>query len=336
MKALVVEGPRKAVVKEVPYPKPGAREVTIQVKRVGICGTDFHIYLGEFLSPYPLIPGHEFSGVVHDVGEGVTEFRPGDRVAVDPSLFCGRCEYCLTHRGNHCEQWGAIGDTTDGALAEYVKVPVENVFLLPDNMSFADGAFIEPVACVVHGMNQLQLRVGASVLLFGAGSMGQLLTQALSHAGAGELVVVDVDPVKLELAIQHGATGAVLSRELEERLGHRKGHRGFDVVVDVTGISSVIENEFQFVAPAGTYMQFGVAPQNATVSIKPFDIYHKDMRLVGSMAINHTYKAALDWMKAGRFDVSYLVSSVIPVEELPALLESGKASNVMKVQVSFE
>jgi threonine dehydrogenase-like Zn-dependent dehydrogenase len=185
-------------------------------------------------------------------------------------------------------------------------------------------------------MNQLQLKVGQSVLLFGAGSMGQLLTQALAHAGAGELVVVDVDPAKLELALHHGATAAVLSREIDQRLAGRTGHRGFDVVVDVTGIPSVIESEFKYLAPTGTYLQFGVAPQNAKISISPFDIYHKDLRIIGSMAINHTYKPALEWMKAGRFDVGYLVSETLRLDDVPKLLESGKASNVMKVQVTFE
>ncbi|MCL6633645.1 MAG: alcohol dehydrogenase catalytic domain-containing protein, partial [Alicyclobacillus herbarius] len=146
MKALVVEGPKTAVVKEVPYPEPGANEVVIRVKRCGICGTDFHIFKGEFLSPYPLIPGHEFSGIIEEVGSAVTQFQKGDRVVADPSLFCGHCPYCLTGRGNHCVNWGAIGDTVNGALAEFVKVPVDNVFKLADNLSFAAGAMIEPLA----------------------------------------------------------------------------------------------------------------------------------------------------------------------------------------------
>src|SRR5690554_4303784 len=123
MKALVIEEPGKAVIKEVPYPKPGHGEVTVKVKQVGICGTDIHIYKGEFLSPYPIIPGHEFSGDIHELGEGVPNLQVGQRVAVDPSLFCGKCAYCKTNRGNHCENWGALGNTVDGSMAEYVKVP---------------------------------------------------------------------------------------------------------------------------------------------------------------------------------------------------------------------
>ncbi|MGG1313177.1 zinc-dependent alcohol dehydrogenase family protein [Cohnella laeviribosi] len=336
MKALVIKSPRNAVVKDVPYPKPGPREVTIQVKRCGICGTDLHIYQGTFLPKYPLIPGHEFSGVVHEVGEGVTRFKAGDRVAVDPSIFCGKCDYCLSGRGNHCVDWKATGDTENGAMAEYVKVPEETVFLMPEGMPFSEGAFIEPIACVVHGMNQLELKVGQSVLLFGAGSMGQLLIQALSHAGAGELAVVDVAQNKLDLAKQNGATHTYLSAEIAERLASRKGHNGFDAVIDATGIPSVIESQFQYLAPKGTHLQFGVAPRGATINISPFDIYHMDWKLVGSMAINHTYKPALNWMAAGRFNTAPLISEVIRLEDVPAFFARGKAADLMKVQISFE
>lgn len=336
MKAFVINGPHNSEAKTVDDPTLGFGEIVVQVERCGICGTDTHIYQGDFLSQYPLIPGHEFSGVVKEVGEGECNISVGDRVAVDPSLFCGKCEFCLSGRGNHCVSWGAIGDTVNGAMAEYVKVPVENVFHLPDNLSFAQGAFLEPIACVVHGMNQLQLSVGQSVLLFGAGSMGQLLVQALSHAGAGELVVVDISKQKLELAGHFGATRGILSNELDVNLSHRRGHQGFDVVIDATGLPSVIQGEFSYLAPKGTFMQFGVAPVDATIAIRPFDIYHNDWKLIGSMAINHTYQSALNWMKAGRFDVNPLISDTIALDDLPEFFKNGKHKDTMKVQVSME
>lgn len=336
MKALVMESPRNAVVKEVPYPAPGPDEITIQVKRTGICGTDLHIYQGTFMPTYPLIPGHEFAGVVHEVGANVTRFKAGDRVAVDPSLLCGSCDYCLSARGNHCIHWAAIGDTVNGAMAEYVKVPEKNAFHMPEKMTFSEGAFVEPIACVVHGMNQLQLKVGQSVLLFGAGSMGQLLIQALSHAGAGELAVVDVSDNKLEMAIKNGATAGFLSKDIEANLEHRKKHNGFDVVVDATGIPQVIQTQLQYLAPKGTHLQFGVAPQDATISIRPFDIYHMDWKLIGSMAVNHTFKPALDWIAAERFQTTPLVSNVLRLHEVPGFFAAGKAADIMKVQISFE
>jgi len=331
MKALVIEKPNHAVIKEVPYPEPGPGELTVKVERVGICGTDFHIFAGTFLSPYPLIPGHEFSGVVDKVGEGVEGFVPGDRVTADPTLLCGECEYCLTRRGNQCLKWGALGDTTDGAMAEYVKLPARNAVKIPDTMSFAEAAFVEPVACVVHGMNRLDLKMGDRVILFGAGAMGLQLVQAIAAAGVSELVVVDVSPNKLQLALGLGATRGVLSGELKPE----DFPRGFDAVVDATGVPAVIERALGFLGPAGKFLQFGVAPQNAEIRINPFKLYHKDWTLIGSMAINHTFLPAFRWVKEKRIKLEPLVSKVITLEETPDFLARPKDPDLLKVQIQI-
>lgn len=331
MKALVIEKPNHAVIKEVPYPEPGPGELTVKVERVGICGTDFHIFAGTFLSPYPLIPGHEFSGVVDKVGEGVEGFVPGDRVTADPTLLCGECEYCLTRRGNQCLKWGALGDTTDGAMAEYVKLPARNAVKIPDTMSFAEAAFVEPVACVVHGMNRLDLKMGDRVILFGAGAMGLQLVQAIAAAGASELVVVDVSPNKLQLALGLGATRGVLSGELKPE----DFPRGFEAVVDATGVPAVIERALGFLGPAGKFLQFGVAPQNAEIRINPFKLYHKDWTLIGSMAINHTFLPAFRWVKEKRIKLEPLVSKVITLEETPDFLARPKDPDLLKVQIQI-
>lgn len=331
MKALVIEQPRQAVVKEVPYPHPGPGEVVIRVERVGICGTDFHIFEGEFLSPYPIIPGHEFSGTVHELGAGVGQLQVGDRVTADPSLFCGSCAYCLTHRGNHCANWGALGNTVNGSMAEYVSVPARNVVKIPDAMSMATAAFIEPMACVVHAMNRLQLQAGQSVLLFGAGAMGLQLVQSLSHLGASALTVVDVSERKLQMALALGATEGVHGMRDRQRIAGRT----FDVVVDATGIPAVIEEAVTFVGKAGKYLQFGVTPKHAQIRINPFDLYHRDWTLLGSMAINYTFLHAFEWVKEGRIALEPLVSEVISLEATPAFLAKPKDPELLKVQISI-
>ncbi|WP_123041562.1 zinc-dependent alcohol dehydrogenase family protein [Cohnella candidum] len=331
MKALVMEKPHQAVVKEVPYPAPRQGEVVIEVVQVGICGTDFHIFEGEFLSPYPLIPGHEFSGVVHELGEGVEGFRIGDRVTADPSLFCGRCRYCLTNRGNQCENWGALGNTVDGSMAEYVAVPARNVVKIPDGMTFETAAFIEPMACVVHAMNRLQLQAGQSVLLYGAGAMGLQLVQSLSRLGASRLTVADVSDRKLELARELGATDAVNVLRERQRLDGEK----FDVVVDATGIPSVIEEAMTHLGKTAKYLQFGVTPKHAEIRVNPFDLYHKDWTILGSMAINYTFLNAFEWVKAGRVQLEPLVSKVITLEETPAFLAKPKDPELLKVQIKI-
>ncbi|MBD0381336.1 zinc-dependent alcohol dehydrogenase family protein [Paenibacillus sedimenti] len=335
MRALVIEGPRKASIQEVAYPEPAAGEVTIKVQRTGICGTDFHIFEGEFISPFPIIPGHEFSGTIHKIGEYVTGLQVGDRVSADPSLFCGACDFCLTHRGNQCVNWNALGNTVNGSMAEYVSMPAKNVFKIPDTMSFAEAAFIEPIACVVHAMNRLQLQVGNRVLLFGAGAMGQQLVQAIEKVGASELVVVDKDQDKLNAAIQFGATKGILVENVEKELSQAHYPYGFDIVVDATGIPAVIEKALDYMGPCAKYLQFGVTPEHSKISINPFKLYNKDWTLIGSMAINHTFLPALHWIKEGRIVTEPLISKVISLEETVEFLAHPKDPSILKVQISF-
>jgi 2-desacetyl-2-hydroxyethyl bacteriochlorophyllide A dehydrogenase len=335
MKACVIEGPRRAAVREVPIPAPGPGEVLIRVERAGICGTDVHIYKGEYVSPYPVIPGHEFSGTIAGLGEGADQFRIGDRVTAEPNIHCGRCTYCLSHRGNHCESWQAVGVTRNGAMAEYVTVPVGNVFRLPDGMSFAEGAFIEPLACVVHAMNRLQPAPGARTLLFGAGAMGQQLIQALVHAGVSDLAVIDISEGKLAMAAEWGATRTFLSGQYDEAELLEDFPRGFDIVVDATGIPKVIEQALKYLGPAGKYLQFGVTARTAAIQLSPFDLFQRDWTLIGSMATNNTFQQALQWAKAKRIRLEPLVTSVIGLDDLPHLFEHGARPDDLKVQIQI-
>ncbi|MBD0378872.1 zinc-dependent alcohol dehydrogenase family protein [Paenibacillus sedimenti] len=333
MKALVIEAPYQAVIKEVPYPAPGDGEVTIEVRNVGICGTDIHIYRGEFISPYPIVPGHEFSGVVHAIGEGVTGLREGDRVSADPSLFCGQCPYCKTGKGNQCTNWGALGNTVDGSMAEYVRVPAGNVVKIPDSMSFAEAAFIEPMACVVHAMNRLGVKAGDKAILFGAGAMGQQLIQTLVHSGVSELAVVDISPGKLEMSKSRGATRCILSNESELTAEKNANPEGYDIVVDATGIPSVIQEALSFMGRGAKYLQFGVTPKDAVIELDPFQLYNKDWTLIGSMAINHTFLPAFQWIQSGRIDVGPLISREISLEDTLAYLKGPRDPDDLKVQI---
>lgn len=334
MKACVVEKPGNVVVKDVPYPEPGPDEVTVKVEKVGICGTDIHIFKGEFISPYPIIPGHEFSGTIYELGSDVSDWQTGERVSADPSLFCGKCKYCLTNRGNQCENWGALGNTVDGSMAEFVRVPAQNLVKMPDPMSYAEGAFIEPMACVVHAMNRLQVQAGDRVLLFGAGAMGQQLVQAVSQTGASELSVVDLAQKKLDHALKKGATRGILSKEIDQVLTG-KYDRSFDIVIDATGIPAVIQQAFRYMGPTAKYLQFGVTPTDAKVEVNSFDLYNKDWTILGSMAINHTFLPAFEWIKSGRMDVNPLITRTIPLEELPEFFHSPPNNDDFKVQVQI-
>src|SRR6059058_2280985 len=176
MRAAVWEEPGRLAIAERPDPEPGPGEIVVRVTACGMCGTDLHIAAGEFPpTPYPIVPGHEFAGEVAAVGESVEELREGELVAVDPSLFCGHCEYCRIQRGNLCRNWGAIGDTVDGAFAELVKAPARNAYRLPEGIDGRAGALVEPISCAVHGMRRLAPEPGEVILITGAGTMGLIL-----------------------------------------------------------------------------------------------------------------------------------------------------------------
>ena len=202
----------------------------IEVGICGICGTDVHIADGEFPpTPYPIIPGHEFAGQVAAVGTGVPDgWREGERVAVDPSLFCAYCPACHSGRGNLCANWNAIGNTVNGAFAEYVVVPAANAYRIPDSVDDAQGALIEPLSCAVHGLRRIGPVIGEDILLTGAGTMGLLLLQLLNQAGARSVSVVDRKATRLQAA---KALGAASVAEDVAALNRRE----FGVAVDASG-----------------------------------------------------------------------------------------------------
>ncbi len=248
MRAIVIDQPGSFRVAEVPDPVPRAGEVIVKVECCGICGTDLHILAGEFPpTPYPITPGHEFAGLVVARGPGVDDgagprLAEGDRVAVDPSLYCGSCRRCRAGRGNLCANWGAIGDTVDGAFAEYVAVPAVNTYRLPDHIDGQAGAMAEPLACAVHGVRRLGPVLGESAVVVGAGTMGLLLLQLLVRAGAGPVAVVDRVGTRLDVARGLGAAQTVSSAD--ELDGAR-----FEVAVDATGVPAAIETALEPARP---------------------------------------------------------------------------------------
>lgn len=331
MRAAIWEEPGRLTIGERPDPAPGRGELVVQVGACGLCGTDLHIADGEFPpAPYPLVPGHEFAGTVVAVGADAEGFAEGDAVAVDPSLFCGRCAFCRAGRGNLCANWGAIGDTVDGAFAEYVKVPVANAYALPEGMGPREGALVEPVSCAVRGMHRLDLQPGESVLIVGGGTMGLLLLQLVRHGGAGRVAVVDRVAEKLPLARRLGAdetAGDVAS------LPGVEGPEGFDVAIDATGAPAAIEAAFGALRRGGRLLVFGVAPSEATIALSPFRIYNDEITVLGSMAVLHSFGPALDVMRAGAIDTEAMLTHTFPLDGFADALRTVREGGGIKVQV---
>ena len=321
MKAFVIEGARRGVVRDVPLPAPKEGEILIKVAASGLCGTDGHIYLGEFYSSYPLIPGHEFAGIVAGVGKGAKRFHEGQRVAADPNIFCEKCDFCKRNIQNFCQDFQAVGVTQDGAFAEYVVVPETSVFAVGE-MDFAVAAMIEPLACVVYGQQRARPELGAPVLIFGAGPIGLLHLQLAKVNGASFVAIGDLREERLMLARELGADLAFLNGpEAGRQLGERFPE-GFELVIDTTGEPRVVEAAVSYVKNAGTLLVFGVCPEEKRISLSPYEIYKRDLRIVGSFALKKTFPPAINLLHNGKIKVAKLIGDRIPLEGLPGQLES--------------
>lgn len=269
------------------------------------------------------MPGHEFAGKVVALGAGVEWVALGALVAVDPSLFCGQCDFCRAQRGNLYQNWGAIGVTVDGAFAKLVRAPARNVYELPQGTSDQAGALVEPIACAVHGVRRLHPEPGASVLVTGAGPVGLILLQLLLHAGAARAVVVDRNERRLEVARALGATGVESSVEAV-----RRGEpAGFDLVVDATGVAAVVDQGLGAARRGGTLLIFGVAPERARVSVSPFRVYNDEVTVIGSMAVLYTFAPAIELPRAGVVATEPLLTHSFPLERFEdalAAMRSGE------------
>ncbi|MFH8789185.1 alcohol dehydrogenase catalytic domain-containing protein [Streptomyces roseoverticillatus] len=296
---------------------------------MGICGTDIHIVDGEFApTPYPIIPGHEFTGEVVALGAGVSGasgVREGEKAAVDPSLFCGACHFGAIGRGNLCERWGAIGGTVDGAMAQYVKVPAANCYRLPDSVDLAHGTLIEPLSCALHGFDLLPRDFGAHYLIYGAGTMGLMMLQLAARAGAASVSVVDLNPGRLDIASKLDADAASAD-DLDRPQGR-------DAVIDCTGVIPVIEDALTRVRRGGTFQQFGVAPSEATARISPFRIYNDEITVVGSMAVVHSFGRAVELMGKGVLDAGTMITHTFGLDAFPDALQTFREGAGLKIQI---
>jgi 2-desacetyl-2-hydroxyethyl bacteriochlorophyllide A dehydrogenase len=327
MKAAVIESVGRAVVTEVPDPTPGPREVVVEVAACGLCGTDLHILQGEFAPKLPIVPGHEFAGQVVGVGTQVTEVAVGDRVAVDPSLYCYECRYCRTGHNNLCERWAAIGVTTAGGAAQFAVAPVANCVKLPEHVRTEDAALVEPLSCAVRGYDVLQSRLGAHVLIYGSGTMGLMMLELAKRSGAESVSIVDLNPARLETAKRLGCSAAVtLADDLV-------APRGFDVVIDCTGAPAAITDGLSRVGRGGTFLQFGVANYDARVEIEPYEVYRREITITGSMAVLHSFDRAGQMLAAGVLDPSIFVSHRFPLTSYAAALDQFRRGEGRKILI---
>src|SRR6516165_10628347 len=320
MKAAVVTRPGSVLVQEVPDLKPGPGDVLIRVASAGVCGTDVHIVTGHHVQvTLPLVPGHEIAGHVESIGEGVHDLTAGQAVAVDPVIACGTCHFCLRGLRNHCLRFGAIGVTRPGGFARYVIVPAANTHPVGD-MPLDQAVFAEPLGCIIWGLKRLDPPLASTALLFGAGPIGLLLLQGLLVGGVARVTVVDPVEHRLRIARQLGASLTLTpGPELNETLLDASPF-GYEVVAEATGNPAVVKEMATYAAPGGKILIFGVSPEEARVPLSPFDVYAKDLSIIGSFSLAGTFPEALTLLASGRITTAPLVSHRLPLEGLGGFL----------------
>jgi len=327
MEYAVIEQPNQVKIARMDPPTPGPGQVCIRVMASGICGTDLHIYRGEYMGHYPVIPGHEFSGVVEAVGPQVTRFQPGDRVAVEPNIACDNCANCLNNRQNFCLNWQAVGVTLPGGMAQFVLVPEKAAFNIGE-MPFEHGAFMEPLSCVLHGIQRADIALADQVAILGAGPIGILMLQAARLQGAARITLVENNPGRAELARQLNADRVVENLDDLPR-------DAFDVVIDATGAIPLMQRSPDFARHGGTVLLFGVPPAGQRMELEAFPIFRKGLTILSSFTSRRNSFQAVNLLATRQIQVEPLISHQMPLRDFPKALEllERKLPEVRKVVI---
>jgi L-iditol 2-dehydrogenase len=321
MRALVLENVRNLQMRDVPEPELRAQDVLIKVKACGICGSDVHGFDGSTGRRIPpLIMGHEAAGVVAKTGIDVHSVHVGDRVTFDSTVSCGKCRFCSVGDVNLCDNRQVLGVSCDdyrrdGAFAEYVSVPQHIVYMLPDSFAFEKAALIEAVSIAVHAAKITGIQPGSSAVVIGAGMIGLLAIQSFRVFGCRQVIAVDLEESKLELARQMGADKTFLATdpELLEKLKAATEGQGPDIAVEVVGAQKSVLTAINGVRQGGTVTLIGnLAP---TVEIPLQTVVTRQLRLLGSCASAGEYRECIELMEAGAINVDPLISALAPLSE---------------------
>ncbi|MFH5185355.1 zinc-dependent alcohol dehydrogenase family protein [Paenibacillus sp. TAB 01] len=337
MFAAVLHKPEDMRIEEVAVPDISEHEVLIAVQRCGICGTDPHIYRGHFPVPTPLIQGHEFSGEVVQIGSAVTTVGIGDKVTADINISCGKCFYCRMGQKLFCEQITQIGVHINGAFAQYVKVPESNIYKLPADMTWEEAAYIEPLACVIRGQERANITMGSTVAIIGAGPMGLVHAQLAKMNGASTVIMSEMNAARIEKARSLGVDYVIdaSAQDPVQAVRDLTEGRGADYVIEAVGAIPTYQQAFQMVRRGGTLVTYGAAPAHATMEVKPFEIYSKELTIVGSYAGTYdTWVRAIQLISSKRFKPTEIISKTIPLTNIvDGLQEAIHNKDIIKIMV---
>jgi L-idonate 5-dehydrogenase len=344
MDALVIHAARDLRVEDVPTPEVGPGQMKVRVRFGGICGSDLHYFqdggFGTVRVKEPMVLGHEVAGVIDEVGVQVTEFKPGDRVAISPSRPCGLCRFCQQGLQNHCLDMRYYGSAmrnphVQGAFRREIVIEVAQAFRLADSLSDREGAMAEPFAVALHAVRRAGPLIGKNVLVTGCGPIGALVVIAARHAGASNIVVTDIGDFTLRSAIKVGADQAINVAQEPQALAAFAADKGqFDVLFEASGNERALRGAFDALRPRGIIMQVGIGGE-MTLPINT--IVAKEFDFRGTFRFHEEFGIAVDLLNKGLVDVKPLISATVPYRDAGrAFALAADRSQAMKVLLDFE
>jgi len=324
MRTAVLDAPRRFGIVDRAKPVAGPGEAIVRIAATAVCHTDLAIYTGEHPGVrYPVVMGHESTGVIDSIGDGVTGIKPGQHVIINPIITCGHCDSCLRGAGHLCRNAGLFGREVEGSMGEYVNLAARYVHPLPDRLPLADATLIETLATVRHSQVRLGLKAGESVVVIGQGTTGLLHTRLAVLAGANPVIAVSRTRWKLDTATQMGAHHAI-DLTAEKAVGEvtrLTGGSGADVVIDTAGGASVLMAAIDMLRPGGRLAPYAISHE-CCPGFTTFPMYYKEISIIGSRALTDADMApSIDLVASGKIDVSNFVSASYPLDRTPEAFE---------------
>ena len=340
MKASRFLGNKTFAVTDLPTPHAGPGELVLRNQVCGVCGTDVHIYHGEpgsaDVNP-PVVLGHEYSGEVVEVGEGVTGFAVGDHVTVDPNIYCGHCAYCQNGKKQLCPSMAAIGVTRDGGFAQYSRIPASQAFKLEPTVPWEAAAMAEPLACCLHGIDLAGIQVGDKVCVVGGGAIGLLMVQLAKLSGASQIVLSEPNEKRRQVGLQLGANAAIdpTRPDSQEAFAQVLGG-GANVVIECVGNVPAVKSAFQFAGKGATVLLFSVPKVDATFDLPLFDVYKKELTIKGSFVNPDTHARAVALINSGKVDFGPIITHRFTLDQLPEAIAMQMSDASIKVVVEAQ
>ncbi len=339
MKAAYFLGQGQFDTRDIEIGQPKADEILVRVAACGICGTDVHIYHGDKGSAEvmpPVILGHELAGVVERIGDAVTTLQIGDHVAIDPNIYCGKCHYCAIGKKQHCENLFAIGVNRDGGFAEKCIVPEKQCYKLRKDIPLSYGAMAEPLACCIHGIDIVDIRVGDTVCVIGDGAIGLIMLQLAKLAGASKVILSTPNETRRQIGLELGADALVNPTEgdLKLQIAAILGQPGVDVIIECVGILPATEQAFSIAKRGAKVLLFSVPSAGARYPLSLEDVFQKELKIYGSLINPDTQGRAVELINSGKVKFDSIITHSYPIDKLVDALHMQMSMESIKVIIA--